>query len=152
MPDTDKPDGPSVTSHSPWTKHILDSAPMTHLPQQQASRRAPRTCFPETTPAVLRCRDGRRVSGKLQVISLSGGLLCLSKPLDQGSQVKLMFLTGRGTVLGAAEMLSPISWSLQPFKFVGLYDDDQQRLEAAIQSSLNQNRRDPGQIERHRAW
>jgi len=92
------------------------------------------------------------VSGKLQVISLSGGLLCLSKPLDQGSQVKLMFLTGRGTVLGAAEMLSPISWSLQPFKFVGLYDDDQQRLEAAIQSSLNQNRRDPGQIERHRAW
>ncbi len=125
---------------------------MTHLPQPQASRRAPRTCFAETTPAVLRCQDGRRVSGKLHVISLSGGLLCLSKPLDQGSQVKLMFLTGRGTVLGAAEMLSPISWSLQPFKFVGLYDDDQQRLEAAIQSSLDQNRRDPVQIERHRAW
>jgi hypothetical protein len=72
--------------------------------------------------------------------------------MDQGSQVKLMFLTGKGSVLGSAEMLSPISWSLQPFKFVGLYDDDQEKLQAAIQSSLKQNRQVHGQMERHRAW
>jgi hypothetical protein len=123
-----------------------------HLSPQPASLRAPRTCFAETTPAVLRCPDGRRVSGKLQVISLTGGLLCLSRPLDHGCQVKLMFLTGRGSVFGVAEMLSPISWSLQPFKFVGLYSDDQQRLKMAIQSSLDQNRRDYDQMERYRAW
>ena len=93
---------------------------MTFLFPQQASGRAPRTCFAETTPAVLRCQDGRRVPGKLQVISVTGGLLSLSKPLDQGSQVKLMFLTPRGAVLGAVQMLSPVSWNLQPFKFVGL--------------------------------
>jgi hypothetical protein len=63
-----------------------------------------------------------------------------------------MFLTGKGSVLGAAEMLNPISWSLQPFKFVGLYDDDQEKLQAAIQSSLKRNRQDHGQMERHRAW
>jgi hypothetical protein len=63
-----------------------------------------------------------------------------------------MFLTGSGSVFGVVEMLSPISWSLQPFKFVGLYEDDQQRLKIAIQSSLDQNRRDHGQMERHRAW
>lgn len=125
---------------------------MTYSPLPQASRRAPRTCFPETTPAVLRCQDGRHVPGKLQVISLTGGLLCLPKPLDQGCQVKLMFLTSGGSVLGAAEMLSPVSWRLQPFKFVGLRDDDQRRLQAAIQSSLDQNRRDHGQMERFRAW
>jgi len=125
---------------------------MTYFSPQQASLRSPRTCFAETTPAVLRCEDGRRVSGKLQLISLTGGLLCLSRALDQGSRVKLMFLTGSGSVLGVAEMLSPISWSLQPFKFVGLYNDDQQRLKMAIQSSLDQNRRDHGQMERHRAW
>jgi len=113
---------------------------MTFLFPQQASGRAPRTCFAETTPAVLRCQDGRRVPGKLQVISVTGGLLSLSKPLDQGSQVKLMFLTPRGAVLGAVQMLSPVSWNLQPFKFVGLCDDDQRRLQAAIQSSLDQNR------------
>jgi hypothetical protein len=63
-----------------------------------------------------------------------------------------MFLTGSGSVLGVAEMLSPISWSLQPFKFVGLYNDDQQRLKMAIQLSLDQNRRYHELMERHRAW
>jgi len=88
----------------------------------------------------------------LQIISITGGLLCMSQPVDQGSKVKLMFLTSRGPVLGAAEMLSPISWSLQPFKFVSLYDDDQARLQAAIKLSLDQNRTDHGQMERFRAW
>ncbi len=125
---------------------------MPYLPQPRPSRRAPRTSFAESTPAVLRSRDGRRVPAKLQVISLSGGLLCLSKPLDQGSVVKLMFLTSSGSILGAAEMLSPISWHLQPFKFVRLYDDDQERLESAIQSSLDRNRRDRVRMERFRAW
>ncbi|MGA8622298.1 MAG: hypothetical protein WB660_27735 [Candidatus Sulfotelmatobacter sp.] len=125
---------------------------MTYISPQQTLRRAPRTTFAETTPAVLRYPDGRRVPGKLRVISLTGGLLSLSKPQDQGSKVRLMFLTHKGTVLGSAEMLSPISWHLQPFKFVGLYNDDQHRLQAAIQSSLDQNRRDREQMVRDRAW
>jgi hypothetical protein len=124
---------------------------MTYFLPQRASRRAPRTCFADITPAVLRCGNGCR-KGKLQMISLTGGLLCVSKPLDQGSQVKLMFLTRSGSVLGAAEMLSPISWGLQPFKVLKLYDDDRRRLRAAIQSSLEQNRRDHVQMERYRAW
>jgi len=121
---------------------------MTYLPPQRAAR----TSFTETTPTVLRCQDGRRVPGKLRIISITGGLLCLSRPLDPGAQVKLMFLTNRGSVLGAAEMLRPVSWSLQPFRFVGLGDDDQRKLQAAIQSSLDQNRRGHVQLERHRAW
>lgn len=125
---------------------------MTYFPPPQTPRRPPRTTFAETTPAVLRCLDGRRVPGKLQVISLTGGLLCLSQTLDKGSKVKVMFLTESGSVLGAAEMLSPISWSLQPFKFVGLHDEDERRLQTAITSSLDQNRRSQGQMERTRAW
>jgi len=88
----------------------------------------------------------------LQVISLTGGLLYLSRPVDKGAQIKLMFLTRSGSVLGAAEMLSCDTWGLQPFKFVRLYDDDECRLQAAIQSSLDQNRHDHGQIERYRYW
>ncbi|MGA7400500.1 MAG: PilZ domain-containing protein [Candidatus Sulfotelmatobacter sp.] len=125
---------------------------MPYLPQPRATRRAQRTSFAETTPVVLRCKDGRRVPGKLQVISLSGGLLCLPQPLDQGSQVKLMFLTRKGSVLGAAEMLSPISWGTQPFKFVKLYDDDERRLGAAIQLSVEQNRLQRVQMDNPRAW
>lgn len=116
------------------------------------ARRAPRAFFAETTPAVLRCVDGRFKRGKLQVISMTGGLLSLSTPLDCGSRVKLMFLTTRGSVLGAAEMLSPISWGMQPFKFLKLYDDDEQRLDAAIKSSLKQSRSGYGMMERFRAW
>lgn len=119
---------------------------------QRAGGRAARTCFAEITPAVLRCQNGSRVLGNLQVVSVTGGLLKLPKPLHQGSRVKLMFLTRKGSVLGAAEMLSPLSWSLQPFKFVALHDDDEERLQAAIQASLAQNRRDHGRVERFRAW
>jgi hypothetical protein len=88
----------------------------------------------------------------MQVLSLSGGLLCLSKPLEQGSQVKLMFLTGSGSVLGVAEMLTPVSWTFQPFKFLRLYEDDRHRLQAAINLSLDQNRLDQGRMEKYRAW
>ncbi|MGB8116403.1 MAG: hypothetical protein WCF22_21675 [Candidatus Sulfotelmatobacter sp.] len=90
--------------------------------------------------------------GKLQVISVTGGLLNVPKPLHVGSHVRVMFLTRNGSVLGAAQMLSPLSWSLQPFKFVRLHDDDEERLKAAIQSSLDQNRHDLAQVERFRAW
>ena len=119
---------------------------------QAVPRRSPRLRLAEFTPIVLRCHDGHRVSAGLRCISLTGGLLCLSEPLDQGCQVKVLFLTSRGSVLGAAEMLSPASGTLQPFKFVGLYDDDQRRLQAAIQSSMDQDRRDHGQVENSRAW
>jgi len=70
--------------------------------------------------------------GKLQVISLTGGLLYLSNLLGQGSRVKLIFLTNSGPVLGAAEMLSPISWTQQPFRFLTLDECDQRKLRAAI--------------------
>jgi len=49
----------------------------------------------------------------------------------------LMFLTRTGAVLGAAEMLSPVTSTQQPFRFVALPVDDRRRLGAAIQSSLN---------------
>jgi hypothetical protein len=139
----------TYTSSPHQAAPTLDSA---HFPLQPASRRALRTYLSEITPAVLRCQDGRSVPGRLQVISLAGGLLSLSQPLDQGSQVTLMFLTRRGSVVGMAEMLSPLSWSLQPFKFVRLHDEDEVRLQAAIQRSLDRKRRDYEQMERHRAW
>ena len=121
-------------------------------PPRPAARRAPRTTFTENTPTVLRSHNGSRVRGKLLVISLTGGLLWVSKQLDLGSRVKLIFLTAKGSVLGAAEMLRPISWTLQPFKFIKLYQDDEIRLQGAIQSSLSQNRYSHIQLERFRAW
>ncbi len=122
------------------------------LPQSQPAPRAARVHFTERTPAVLRLGDGRRVSGKLKVVSLTGGLLSVPHPVNTGSSAKLMFLTPAGMVLGSAEMLSPLSWGLQPFRFVALGDEDEDRLKTIIQRSIEQNRTSHVQIERSRAW
>jgi hypothetical protein len=113
-------------------------------------QRAPRVYLDSATPAVLRFQDGQRTSGTLHVVSLTGGLLSLSNPLLQGSQVKLMFLTRTGSVLGGAEMLSPLDSDLQPFRFVSLAATDRHRLGATIQESLQQNN-DQQWIEKFRA-
>jgi hypothetical protein len=101
--------------------------------------RAPRINVADFTPAVLRFVDGQRASGKLQLLSVNGGLLSLPSPIDQGAQVKLMFLTRTGPVLATAEMMSPVSSTEQPFRFVSLPVDDRRRLGAAIQSTLYQD-------------
>ncbi len=99
-------------------------------PPPPLTGRAPRVRATEYTPAVLRFQSGDCVTGSLEVISSTGGLLCLSKPLIRGTRIKVMFLTQRGPVLGAAEMLSPLSWTQQPFRFVALAYADQRRLQA----------------------
>lgn len=124
---------------------------MTTLSQSFAIYRSPRARLASTTPAVVRSQDGYRSQGELQVVSLTGGLLFLPKPLDQGSQVKLMFLTRKGAVLGAAEMLKPVSWSLQPFRFLALAEADQRRLRATIQSCLEQNHLNEDWMDKYRA-
>jgi len=112
---------------------------MNVAPPVLVNQRPPRARLEEIIPAVLRLQDGRRVPSQLQVVSSTGGLLSISHPVVQGSQVKLMFLTGSGSVLGSAEMLSPVSTTLQPFRFVSLAQNDQKRLGSIIQSSIPQS-------------
>jgi hypothetical protein len=125
---------------------------MTQLLQTEANRRPPRVQFTHTPEAVLRFQSGHRVRGKLQVVSVAGGLLSLSSLLDQGSRVKLMFLTDAGTVAGTAEMLPSISGTLQPFRFVVIDESDERRLRDVIQSSADQNRLEQRSIVKGRAW
>src|ERR1700690_1699398 len=97
--------------------------------------RAPRMRPTEYTPAVLRFQGGDSVTGNVEVFSSTGGLLRLSKPLILGTRIKVMFLTQGGPVLGAAEMLSPISWTRQPFRFMALAYGYQRRLQAVTRCS-----------------
>ena len=90
--------------------------------------------------------------GRLQVVSVTGGLLCLSSPLELGSRVKLMFLTDAGTVLGTAEMLPSVSNTQQPFRFVTIDESHERRLCDVIQSSVDQNRSEQQSIVKDRAW
>jgi hypothetical protein len=99
---------------------------------------------------VLRFANGQTTGANLQVVSFTGGLLSLSQPVLQGSQVKLIFLTGAGAVLGGAEMLCPVTNVLQPFRFVSLAADDHRRLGALIWSA-SQNKSEQAWIEKLRA-
>ena len=125
---------------------------MVHLTRSQPASRATRAYFAEPTPAVLRLKNGARIPGNLKVVSLTGGLLSVSHPIDTGSNASLMFLTDTGMVHGTAEMLSPLSWRVQPFRFLALHHDDQNKLKTAIQRSVDHYRSELGQIERGRAW
>ena len=111
---------------------------MATLPPVIASRRATRVYLPNPTPAVLRCQDGSRVSGNLQVISVAGGMLSLSQPLYPNTRASLMFLSDGGPVLAKAEMLSPLSRTRQAFRFVALDRNYRRNLHLGIQSHLSQ--------------
>jgi hypothetical protein len=123
---------------------ILPFKRMTHPPASRAAR-APRVRVTEYTPAVLRFPSGDCVTGSLEIISSTGGLLSLSKPLIRGTRIKVMFLSQRGPVLGAAEMLSPASWTEQPFRFVALAYGDQRRLKALTGDSSKLEMKSPEQ-------
>ena len=76
----------------------------------------------------------------------------MSSPLNQGSPVKLMFWAETGMVFGTAEMLIPISRTLQPFRFVEIGEKDRRRLNAAIQSFVDRTRIEQQSIVRDRVW
>lgn len=123
---------------------------MTYIPQPQSGSRAIRVRPAEITAAVLRCQNGGRTKGRLEIVSLTGGLLWLPRLMDRGSRVKLMFMTTAGPVLSAAEMLRPVSWSQQPFRFVELQLDDQRRLQAITQPWTIEKSTAPHQHDRPR--
>lgn len=125
---------------------ILPLKQMTGSPPS-AAWRAPRIRATEYTPAVLRFPCGDCATGSLEVISSTGGLLRLSKPLIRGTRIKVMFLTQGGPVLGAAEMLTPISWTEQPFRFVALAHSDQRRLQVITGCSVKPKMPKPIQID-----
>ena len=109
---------------------------MNILPQKQSGQRAVRVRPSEYTPAVLRVEDGSCTQATLELYSLTGGLLSLPKPLDHGSRARVLFLTQTGPVLGMAEMLRPLSWTEQPFRFLTMHEEDERKLRAATQPAV----------------
>jgi hypothetical protein len=106
---------------------------VTQLPQAEPEKRAPRLRLAEFTPIVLRCLNGRRVSGRLQCVSLTGGLIASGSLLPPGSLVSVLFITSKGPVAGTAEMLHPVSWTEQPFRFAAIPETGRHRLRAVTQ-------------------
>ena len=122
---------------------------MNYDSNSHADWRSPRARLGDITPLVLRLSDGSCSRGNLEMISLTGGLVSISNVLDQSSRVTLMFLTQTGLVQATAEMLSPVSRTRQPFRFVALEECAHRKLRTVVQSFLHA--REEAWIQKYRA-
>lgn len=115
---------------------------MTHYPQINAFHRAPRIQL-TTTQALIKLGDGNKANARLQTVSTTGGMLHLTRALDEGDFVEVAFQTQSGNVHGMAEMLNPVRSAkgsvLQPFRFVALGDDDHRALHMTIESQADKS-------------
>ena len=86
--------------------------------------------------ALVLLEDGQRAKGKLQTVSVTGGLLRMVRALTSGDFVEIAFQTQSGPVHGMAEMLNPAGMAregvLQPFRFIALGDDDHRALRMVV--------------------
>jgi len=106
----------------------------------QAGTRAPRVKLGGMVLALLKLQNGRQLRGRLHQLSVTGGLLQLEQPLDEGIKVEVIFHLGTSTVRSKARTLFPM-WAtqgcLQPFEFADLADADRSSLQADLQKLLN---------------
>ena len=115
---------------------------MTYFSQSNPAKPATRLKLGGSVVVAVRSEgDSQSVRAKLHELSATGGLLILSKVLEQGAFVEIAFQTSRGKVRGMAEVLSPRKESrsgcAQPFRFVALDDEDHTRLRAAMESLMD---------------
>ena len=115
---------------------------MTHFPQPNPAQRARRVRLPGSVVVAIRSEGSQPVRAKLHELSATGGMLVLSKALEQGDFVEVVFQIGHGMVRGMAELL-PVrnkskSGCLQPFRFVALEDEDHTRLRMTLESLWDQ--------------
>jgi hypothetical protein len=104
------------------------------------TRRAPRVKLAGTVLSLVRLENGRQTRGRLHQLSITGGLLHLETPLDEGIKVEVIFHVGNSTVRSKARMLFPM-WAtkgyLQPFEFADLGEEDRGNLKADLQRLLD---------------
>jgi hypothetical protein len=105
-----------------------------------AKLRAPRVKLAGTVLSLVCLENGRQTRGRLHQLSVTGGLLHLETPLDEGIKVEVIFHVGESTVRTKARMLFPM-WAtqgyLQPFEFVDLGQEDRGKLQADLQRLLH---------------
>ncbi len=77
------------------------------------------------------------------MVSVTGGLLQLGRPLSEGDFVEVAFQTNSGNVQGMAEMLNPVRKGqgsvLQAFRFVALDDEDHSKLCRVVEATADRS-------------
>ena len=89
---------------------------------QQKGPRGSRVKLGGSILVLVLLENGRQVRGRMNQLSVNGGLISLDSPLDEGIRVTVLFHLGF-SIRGHAQMLFPM-WAtqgcLQPFRFLEL--------------------------------
>src|ERR1700689_100767 len=112
---------------------------MVKTASSNVANRAPRVKLAGTVLSLVRLENGRQTRGRLHMLSITGGLLNVAAPLDEGIKVELIFHVGKSTVRSKARMLFPM-WAtqgyLQPFEFSELSEEERSSLQTNLQKLL----------------
>jgi hypothetical protein len=87
--------------------------------------------------ALVLLENGRQVRGRMNQLSVNGGLISLDQPLDEGIRVTVLFHLGSTSIRCRAYMLFPM-WAtqgfLQPFRFLDLPEADRSSLNRELEN------------------
>jgi hypothetical protein len=76
--------------------------------------------------ALVLLENGRQIRGRMNQLSLNGGLVSIDHPLDEGILVTVVFHIGQSSIRSRAQMMFPM-WAtkgcFQPFRFLDLPED-----------------------------
>lgn len=103
--------------------------------------RATRVSLEGKVSVIISLENGRRLSAKLQQLSVTGGLLEIAMYLDERTKADLVLPIGSSMVRPRAEMLFPMVGGhgyLQPFRFTRLWAEERLILDAEIKEVLKQ--------------
>ena len=121
---------------------MAETCARTGIPLHPPSdRRSFRVKLHGSVLVILRLPNRRQVRSAFHMLSGTGGMVHLEKPLDEKLEVEMIFHLGETTMRAKARMLFPM-WAtqgwLQPFCFVDLPSESKELLETNLQSFMGQ--------------
>ncbi|MFY9661642.1 MAG: hypothetical protein WAJ97_13535 [Terriglobales bacterium] len=95
--------------------------------------------------ALVVLESGRQIRGRMNQLSVNGGLAAFEQPLDEGIRVTVLFHVGGTSVRCRAQLMFPM-WAtqgcLQPFRFLELPEESRagltRELEAMVRAGASQ--------------
>src|SRR5450755_4700359 len=90
--------------------------------------------------ALVMLENGRQIRGRMNQLSLNGGLVSVDHPLDEGISVTVLFHIGSTSIRCRAQMMFPM-WAtkgcLQPFRFLDLPEDSRAALARELEGLVH---------------
>jgi hypothetical protein len=90
---------------------------------------------------LVRLPNRRSIRASFHMLSTTGGVIHIEKPLEEKLEVDLIFHIRKRTLRCRAQMLFPM-WAtqgwMQPFRFVNLAEDSREALDKSLKSVLGE--------------